>query len=143
MLRIARARHEKRETTKTTTDLLVQHAFRVFRVLVFSCSFPAVVFAAVTDFIGKPIASVHLLIEGRETTDPTLVQVVETTAGQPLSMLQVRETIVHLYSLGQFEDVRVDGSLDGGGVTLRYDLTPIHAVTDIRFAGDTGRHRPQ
>jgi outer membrane protein insertion porin family len=93
--------------------------------------------AAVADYLGKPIAAVHLMIEGRETTDPAFVQVVETVAGQPLSMLQVRETIVHLYSLGQFEDVRVDGSLDASGVTLRYDMTPIHAVTDIRFSGDT------
>jgi len=34
-------------------------------------------FAAVDDYIGKPIASVHLVIEGRDTTDPVLTRVVE------------------------------------------------------------------
>jgi outer membrane protein assembly complex protein YaeT len=94
--------------------------------------------AAVTDYVGKPIASVRLVLEGRETQDPALVQVVETLAGEPLSMFKVRESIVHLFSLGRFEDVRVDATLDGGRVALRYDLVPIHPVTQIRFSG-TGK----
>ena len=91
--------------------------------------------ADVNDYIGRPVASVQLLTEGRDTTDPVLVQVVETLAGQPLSMAQVRETIAHLFSLGRFEDVRVDATLESGRVVLRYDLVPIHPVTRIRFAG--------
>lgn len=99
---------------------------------------PSSLFADVSDYIGKPIASVRIMSEGRETTDPALVHVVETVAGTPLSMVQVRESIVHLFSLGQFEDVRVDASLDGGRVALRYDLVPIHRVTRVRFEGRTG-----
>ena len=91
--------------------------------------------AAVADFLGLPIGSVRLLTEGRETVDPVLTQVVETVVGQPLSMAQVRESIEHLFSLGRFEDVRVDATLDAGRVALRYDLVPIHPVTRIRFAG--------
>ncbi len=91
--------------------------------------------AAVSDYLGRTIASVRLLNEGRETTDPLLTQVVETVAGQPLSMAQVRESIAHLFSLGRFEDVRVDATLEDGRVALRYDLVPIHPVTRIRFAG--------
>ena len=62
--------------------------------------------AAVADYLGRPIASVHLVSEGRDTTDPVLTQVVSTVAGQPLSMIQVRETVAHLFSLGRFEGVR-------------------------------------
>jgi outer membrane protein insertion porin family len=98
---------------------------------VFAGARPAL--AAVTDFLGRPVASVHLTIEGRETTETALTQVVETASGQPLSMAQVRSSIAHLFSLGRFEDVRVDASLDNGRVVLRYDLIPIHPVGRIRF----------
>ena len=94
--------------------------------------------AAVADFIGKPVGAVRFFLEGRETTDPAFVSIVETTAGAPLSMVQVRESIAHLFSLGRFDDVRVDASLENARVTLRYELSPIHPVTDIRFAGRTG-----
>jgi outer membrane protein assembly complex protein YaeT len=89
--------------------------------------------AAVGDYVGKPVAAVHLLLEGRETGDPELVQVVETQPGQPLSMMQVRESIAHLFSLGRFEDVRVEAALGDEGVALRYELTPIHPVYRIDF----------
>ena len=104
--------------------------------------------AAVDDYLGKRIASVRILIEGRETTDPAMVQVVETQTGKPLSMAEVRESVAHLFSLGRFEDVRVDATAAGGGVALRYLLNPVHPVTRIDFAGgvkapgvDAGRLR--
>ena len=67
--------------------------------------------AAVDDYIGKPIASVRLLVEGRETTEASLVRVIETRVGQPLAMSAVRDTITHLFSLGRFDDVRVDATV--------------------------------
>jgi outer membrane protein insertion porin family len=91
--------------------------------------------AAVQDYIGRPVGSVRLFTEGRETTDPVLTSMVETNPGAPLSMVQVRESLAHLFSLGQFEGVSVDASLESGSVALRYDLIPIHPVTQIRFAG--------
>jgi outer membrane protein assembly complex protein YaeT len=91
--------------------------------------------ADVADFIGKPVASVRLTVEDRPTTDPELIQVVQTQVGQPLSMAQVRETITHLFGLGRFDDVRVDASIAGGGVALLYALSPIHPVTAVRFEG--------
>src|SRR3954469_7106631 len=94
--------------------------------------------AAVADYLGRQVAVVHLTIEGRDTTDPMLTQVVETLSGEPLSMVLVRSSIAHLFSLGRFEDVRVDASLEGGNVVLRYDLIPIHPVGRIRFVGATG-----
>ncbi|MCU1381347.1 MAG: bamA 3 [Acidobacteria bacterium] len=91
--------------------------------------------AAVADYLGRPVASVRLILEGHETTEVLLTQVVSTVAGQPLSMIQVRETVAHLFSLGRFEGVSVDATLDNGGVALRYDLIPIHPVARIRFEG--------
>jgi len=89
---------------------------------------------AVADYLGRAVASVHLTVEGHETTESMLTQVVETAPGQPLSMSQVRSSIAHLFSLGRFEDVRVDATLDNEQVVLRYDLIPIHPVGRIRFA---------
>jgi outer membrane protein insertion porin family len=103
--------------------------------------------AAVQDYIGKPVAAVKVTIEGRDTVEPTLVQGVATPVGQPLSMIQVRETVAHLFGLGRFEDIRVDATLENGGVTLRYVLSPTHPVARIRFVGpsapgvDTGTLR--
>ena len=99
---------------------------------VFAAARPAM--AAVADYLGRPVASVHLTVEGHETTESVLTQVVETVPGLPLSMSQVRSSIAHLFSLGRFEDVRVDATLDNEGVVLRYDLIPIHPVGRIRFA---------
>jgi len=97
------------------------------------CAMPAA--AAVQDYLGRPIAAVRLFSEGRETTDPILTSIVETAPGTPLSMAQVRESVAHLFSLGQFEGVSVDAALENGRVTLRYELIPIHPVARIRFTG--------
>ncbi len=96
---------------------------------------PAAAQAAVGDFIGKPVASVRLVLDGRDTQDPGLLQVVETRVGRPLSMLEVRETVTHLFSLGRFDDVSVDATMAANGVALRYDLSPVHVVSKITFAG--------
>ncbi|PYR29134.1 MAG: hypothetical protein DMF92_12565 [Acidobacteria bacterium] len=89
--------------------------------------------AAVGDYLGKPVATVRLVVEGHDTTEPALTQMVETQVGRPLSMADVRESITHLFSLGRFEDVRVDAALAGNGVTLRYELSPVHPVSKIEF----------
>jgi outer membrane protein insertion porin family len=93
--------------------------------------------AAVADYLGKPIAAVRFVIEGRDAADRALSDVVETKAGRLLSMADVRESVTHLYSLGRFEDVRVDASLaEGGapGVNVRYDLSPVHPISKIGFS---------
>lgn len=94
--------------------------------------------ADVAAYLGRPIGSVRLVIEGRDTTEPLLSDIVGTAPGQPLSMVQVRETVAHLFSLGRFEGVSVDATLEDGRVALRYDLVPIHPVSRIRFAGPLG-----
>jgi outer membrane protein insertion porin family len=94
--------------------------------------------ASISDYLGKPVGSVRLVVEGRETTDPALVQLVETQIGEPLSMTAVRESITHLYSIGRFEDVRAVGELERGRVALVYELQPIHPVYRIDFTGTAG-----
>jgi outer membrane protein assembly complex protein YaeT len=89
-------------------------------------------------YAGLPIAAVSVEIEGRPAADPAVVDLIETAPGVPLSMVDVRETIAHLFGLGRFEDIEVHAARAAGGVALRYNLVPLHTVTEIRFRGDLG-----
>jgi len=103
---------------------------------------PAVAYAQVPPaaaYVDRPVASVAIEIEGRGSTDTALVEAVQTKTGAPLKMADVRESITHLYSLGRFEDVRVEAeAAPDGGVSLRYVLSPIHTVTKVVFKGQLG-----
>ena len=96
---------------------------------------PAAAGADIGDYLGKPVASVRLAAEGRDTTDPKLLEMVETRVGRPLTMLDVRESIAHLFSMGRFEGVVVHADVAGAGVALRYELVPVHPIERIEFAG--------
>ena len=94
--------------------------------------------AAVADYIGRPIAEVHLRSNGVELNDPSLLEVVETRTGTPLVMTQVRETMAHLFGLGRYQDVQVDAAPRGNAVVLTYDLVPARRVRRIAFEGPLG-----
>ncbi|MGE0449517.1 MAG: POTRA domain-containing protein [Vicinamibacterales bacterium] len=108
---------------------------------------PRMAHADVTDYIGKLVASVTLLNEGRVISDPRLRQLVDTAPGQPLRMQAVRESITHLFSLGQYADVRVSARLVQGRVALTYELVPLRPIEAFAFNGafgpglDSGRLR--
>ena len=97
---------------------------------------PAAASADVSDFVGKTIATVSVIDGGRTTADPRLVGLVETEAGQPLRIAAVRESIAHLFSLGEYEDVRVHVSATGSAVALTYELVPLRTIQDVSFTGD-------
>ncbi|MEE2636303.1 MAG: POTRA domain-containing protein, partial [Acidobacteriota bacterium] len=93
-----------------------------------------------SSIVGKTVAEVRVFDDGRLTSDPTILELVETRPGQPLSMRQVRETITHLFSLGAFVDVQFSGVPSDGGVRLRYDLIPAPAGgVGVEIRGDLGR----
>lgn len=96
---------------------------------------PGLALADIGDYLGKPVASLRVEVEGRPVSDPRVVGLIETRLGSPLSMLAVRETITHLFSLGRYEDVRVEADGVPEGVRLTYDLVPIHPIEKILFAG--------
>ena len=78
-------------------------------------------------FAGENVAGVRLFRDGRPLDDPALIEFIETRPGRPLSMRQVRESLTHLYSLGEFVDVRASAAAVPQGVSLRYDLVPFRA----------------
>jgi outer membrane protein insertion porin family len=120
----------------------VTFAIRVLRGLVPLLLYAASAAAqqpAATAFVGRPVASLSLSIEGEPTEEASLKDAIQTKVGAPLSMTAVRETIVHLYAFGRFEDVQVVAeSTADGRVALRYELAPIHVVTAVEFHGEVG-----
>ena len=91
--------------------------------------------AAVSDYIGKTVAEVRLQIRGAAVQSEELVEVIETRAGAPLTMIEVRESMAHLFGLGLYQDVQVDAVAQGDGVVLTYNLFPAQRVRRIEFEG--------
>jgi outer membrane protein insertion porin family len=92
----------------------------------------------IDEYVGQRVAEVTFLSEGRMLRDPSILALVETEVGLPLSMRQVRESLTHLFSLGTFEDVQVEGGQLEHGISLRYQLVPLAVLERIEFDGDTG-----
>jgi outer membrane protein insertion porin family len=95
--------------------------------------------ADVRDYLGRPLADVRLELAGVLFTDSTVLGLVETRVGEPLSMAQVRQTIDHLIGLGRFEDVRVFAESVPGrpeAVALRFVVTPLQRIGRLDFAND-------
>jgi outer membrane protein insertion porin family len=86
-------------------------------------------------FLGRPIADVRLTIQGQPTGEAELRDVLETRAGEPLAMAQVRESIIHLMALGRFENVQVNAEQTPKGMLLTYDMVPLRTVRAIEFTG--------
>ena len=94
--------------------------------------------AEVDDFVGRPVAVVELRSGGAPLRDQAALEMIETRVGQPLSMRQVRESVTHLFSLGRFAGIEVEGSLLAGGVLLRYLLEPLRLVERVEVTGRPG-----
>jgi outer membrane protein assembly complex protein YaeT len=92
----------------------------------------------VLSFVGRPLADVRVELGGVAFTDATVLQLIETRVGEPLSMERVRETIDHLIGLSRFEDIRVYAEASRQrpeGVSLRWLLVPIQRITQITLSG--------
>lgn len=88
---------------------------------------------------GRTVAEVRLFSDGRPLDDDAVLDLVETRPGRPLSMRQVRESLVHLFSLGDFVDVRVGAAASPQGVSLRYDLVPFRGAGGVEVLDASGR----
>jgi outer membrane protein assembly complex protein YaeT len=95
--------------------------------------------ADVADYIGLPVTSIALVLDGRTTTDSSLTRVVAMRTGEPFLVRDVRETVLHLFATGRFEDVRVDARRDGAGVAVRFELTAARPISGIAFEGNVNQ----
>jgi outer membrane protein insertion porin family len=106
--------------------------------LPFLLLFASTAHAAVADYLGKPVVEIQLQLNGTAMRDPALLEIIETRAGAPLAMAEVRESMAHLFGLGLYQDVQVDASIRGDGVVLTYNLIPAYRVRRIVFEGALG-----
>ena len=97
--------------------------------------------ASIDEYVGKPVLEVRFVSEGRPVPDSALLDLVETRVGPPLSMRQIRESVLHLFTLGRFQDVQVDATPLQQGVALRYELIPLQVVERLEFQGLLGLSR--
>jgi outer membrane protein insertion porin family len=93
--------------------------------------------ADLADYVDKPVASIRLSIEGRDSSESKLFGMLVTRVGRELTMLDVRQSVTHLYSTGRFEDVLVHADTTASGVALVYELKPNHPIDRMVFAGAT------
>jgi outer membrane protein assembly factor BamA len=97
--------------------------------------------ASIDEYVGKPVLEVRFVSEGRPVPDSALLDLVETRVGPPLSMRQIRESLLHLFTLGRFQDVQVHATPLQQGVALRYELIPLQVVERLEFQGLLGLSR--
>ena len=95
--------------------------------------------ADVAELVGRVVVQVQLYRAGIPVTDRSARELLETRQGQPLSLREVRESLAHLYSLGEYADVRVSALDEPIWVVLQYDLIPQRAVETVDVRGDLGR----
>jgi outer membrane protein insertion porin family len=93
---------------------------------------------ALDQYLGRPITEIRLRLDGAEVRDPDVSRALETKAGDALTTLAVRESVMHLMALARFQDVTVDAQLAPAGVALVYDLVRARTVRAVRFTGDLG-----
>lgn len=87
---------------------------------------------------GEPVAEVVLQRGDRVETDPRWLALIETEPGRPLSLRDVRDTLLHFFHTGQFEGVDVTAERAPAGLRLRYRLLPVRVVRGYSFTGDLG-----
>ena len=88
---------------------------------------------------GRNVVEVRLFRDGRPVDESALLDFVETRPGRPLSMRQVRESVTHLFSIGEFVDVRATAAAGARGVSLRYDLVPFRGAGGVEVLDARGR----
>ena len=94
--------------------------------------------AQTPDLQGRLIVDVRVEVGGAPYTETSVLQLIETRAGERFSMERVRESVDHLVGLGRFEDVRVffdPVGGDGDRVGLRWVLVPVQRITAIEVDG--------
>lgn len=110
----------------------------MWRVLIITLLLAPPAEAAIADYIGKNVSEVRLQLNGAIVQNPELIEIIETRTGTPLTMMEVRESMAHLFGLGLYQDVQVDAALRNDGVVLTYNLIPAQRVRRVIFEGSLG-----
>ena len=87
----------------------------------------------------RPSSPFDVEQEGEPVTDPVILGLIQSRAGMPLSIADVRESITHLISLTQYEDVQVyRGCLPPAACACAMCWFPCTPWIAIEFRGTLG-----
>jgi outer membrane protein insertion porin family len=89
-------------------------------------------------YAGATVAAVTIERAGAPLDAAQWLALVDTRPGRPLSLRDVRGSLMHFFNTGLFERVDVVAAAEGAGVRLTYRLRPVRVITGYTFAGDPG-----
>ena len=75
---------------------------------------PVAADCSIEGMLGRRVAGVRIERLGQAVSDARLEGLIETKAGAPLSMREVRDSLLHLYNTGLFEAVNVSAEAGRG-----------------------------
>jgi hypothetical protein len=88
--------------------------------------------------VGARIDTVRVDVDGHPVTDPQTLALIETRPGTPLSMTDLRESLVHLFRLDLYDRIEANATRAGEGVALVYRLTAALNPRRTIFRGSLG-----
>ena len=88
-------------------------------------------------YAGRMLADVRVEAGGRPLNDASVLELIETRVGEPLTLPDLRDTIEHLVGLGRFHDVRVFAhpGTTADTVVLQWVLIPVQRIARIEVEG--------
>jgi len=122
-----------KETFLTLTGRL--HARRILTFFFLAALFSLITIPRVSAESGPVINSIELK-GNRKIGSETIHARIKSRAGEPFSKDTVREDITRLYTLGYFDDIRVEIDSFEGGVSLIFIITEKPSITAIDFQGN-------
>jgi outer membrane protein insertion porin family len=99
---------------------------------------PAPADAPIASFIGRQVTAVRMERLGQPLTDARITALIETRAGSPLSMRELRNSLLHLFNTGLFDDIAVSAEPASSSITLVYRLKPARTIDKYVFRGEPG-----
>lgn len=99
---------------------------------------PAAAPSPIDALIGRPIASVAIVADGRPLVDPALAALLDARAGATLDMADLRRTLRALAALDRFDDITVEAEETPEGLALRFLVSSVRRIGAVEFRGDRG-----
>lgn len=110
------------------------HYSAVFSIITYLC-FLWVVPGVYGQTEGKTVKSID--IRGNKRVDKdTILFYIKSKKGERYSSSKVNEDIKAIYSIGQFEDIKVEAKDVKGGIKLIYIVKEIPSIRDVSFVGN-------
>jgi outer membrane protein assembly factor BamA len=89
-------------------------------------------------FVGRTVAEIRIEVAGQPQMDSSLLALVDIQVGQPLSLLDIRETMDHFGQLDRFDDVRLLAADGPAGLIVTVALEPRLPIERLAFEGPLG-----